>query len=143
MPSTAPLGMASVQVVVNNAKSNLAPVQIVSSSFGIFTAKGSGIGPGVLYNFVAQNNQPINSPTVTAKNGQVITLWGTGLGPLTSGADNVAPAAGDLPVQVQVFVGGQPAPIQYSGRSTCCAGVDQIFLRYRATRPPAAGCRPT
>lgn len=138
MPSTAPLGMASVQVVVNNAKSNLAPVQIVPSSFGIFTAKGTGIGPGVLYNFVAQNNQPINSPTVTAKNGQVITLWGTGLGPLTSGADNVAPTAGDLPVQVQVFVGGQPAAIQYSGRSTCCAGVDQIVFTVPSNAP--TGC---
>ena len=137
MPSKAPLGMASVQVVVNNAHSNMAPVQIVSSAFGTFTAKGTGIGPGVLYNFVAQNNQPINSPSVTAKPGQVITLWGTGLGPVTT-ADNVAPTAGNLPVQVQVFVGGQAATVQYSGRSTCCSGVDQIVFTVPSNAP--TGC---
>lgn len=136
MPSKAPLGMASVQVVVNNAHSNMAPVQIVSSAFGTFTAKGTGIGPGVLYNFVAQNNQPINSINVTAKPGQVITLWGTGLGPVA--ADNVAPTAGNLPVQVQVFVGGQPATVQYSGRSTCCSGVDQIVFTVPSNAP--SGC---
>src|ERR1035441_6530929 len=43
MPSKAPLGIASIQVVVNNARSNLAPVQILSSAVGIFTANGTGI----------------------------------------------------------------------------------------------------
>jgi uncharacterized protein (TIGR03437 family) len=137
MPSKAPLGMASLQVVVNNARSNMAPVQVVGSAFGTFTANGTGIGPGVLYNFVAQNNQPINSPTVTAKPGQVITLWGTGLGPV-AGADNVPPTAGNLPVQVQVFVGGQPAAVQYSGRSTCCSGVDQVVFTVPNSAP--SGC---
>ena len=134
MPSTAPLGVASVQVIANNARSNLAPIRIVSSAVGIFTANGTGIGPGVLWNFIAQNNQPVNSPTVTAKNGQVITLWATGLGPV-AGADNVAPTTGNLPVQVQVYVGGQPATIQYSGRSGCCAGVDQIVFTVPKNAP--------
>jgi uncharacterized protein (TIGR03437 family) len=137
MPSKAPLGMASLQVVVNNAHSNMAPVQVVGSAFGTFTANGTGIGPGVLYNFVAQNNQPINSPNVTAKPGQVITLWGTGLGPIAT-ADNVPPTAGNLPVQVQVFVGGQPATVQYSGRSTCCSGVDQVVFTVPSNAP--SGC---
>lgn len=133
MPSKAPLGMASVQVVVNNARSNLAPVQVGASAVGIFTANGTGIGPGVLFNFVAQNNQPVNSTSVTAKNGQIITLWGTGLGPVTGG-DNVPPTAGNLPVQVQVFVGGQPAAVQYSGRSTY-AGLDQIQFQVPNNAP--------
>jgi uncharacterized protein (TIGR03437 family) len=137
MPSKAPLGMVSLQVVVNNARSNMAPVQVVGSAFGTFTANGTGIGPGVLYNFVAQNNQPINSPNVTAKPGQVITLWGTGLGPIAT-ADNVPPTAGNLPVQVQVFVGGQPATVQYSGRSTCCSGVDQVVFTVPSNAP--SGC---
>ena len=137
MPSKAPLGVASLQVVVNNAHSNMAPIQITSSAVGIFTANGTGIGPGVLYNFVAQNNQPINSTSVTAKPGQVITLWATGLGPIST-ADNVAPTAGNLPVQVQVFVGGQAASVQYSGRSTCCSGVDQIVFTVPNNAP--TGC---
>jgi uncharacterized protein (TIGR03437 family) len=137
MPSKAPLGMASLQVVFNNLKSNLSPVQIASTAYGIFTANGTGFGPGSLYNFISQKDQPINSPTVTAKPGQIITLWGTGLGPIT-GADNVAPTAGNLPVQVQVFVGGQPATVQYSGRSSCCSGVDQIVFTVPNNAP--SGC---
>jgi uncharacterized protein (TIGR03437 family) len=137
MPSNAPLGAVSLQVVSGNVRSNMSPVRVTGSAFGIFTATGTGIGPGVLYNFVAQDNQPVNSPTITATKGQVITLWGTGLGPVT-GPDNVAPAAGNLPVQVEVFVGGQPATVQYSGRSTCCAGVDQIVFTVPANAPP--GC---
>jgi uncharacterized protein (TIGR03437 family) len=136
MPSKAPLGMVSVQVVVNNAHSNMSPVQVVSSAVGIFTANGTGMGPGSLYDFVAQNNQPINSTSGPAKNGQVITLWATGLGPVA--ADNVAPTAGNLAVQVQVFVGGQPATVQYSGRSSCCAGLDQIVFVVPNNAP--SGC---
>src|SRR5205085_4481865 len=105
MPSNAPLGAASVQVIAGNFRSNPQPVRIVNSAFGIFTALGTGIGPGVLQNFVAADNQPINSPTITAQNGQVITMWGTGLGPVTGG-DNVATKAGNLTVQTEVFVGG-------------------------------------
>jgi uncharacterized protein (TIGR03437 family) len=137
MPSNAPLGAVSLQVTSGNARSNMSPARVAASALGIFTATGTGIGPGILYNFVSQNNQPVNSPLVTAKNGQVITLWGTGLGPVATG-DNVAPKAGDLPVQVEVFVGGQPAAVQYSGRSTCCAGVDQVVFTVPANAP--AGC---
>jgi len=137
MPSKAPVGMASVQVTFNNLKSNMAPVQIAPSQVGIFTATGTGIGEGVLWNFISQKDQPVNSPTITAKSGQVITLWATGLGPV-SYADNIAPTAGNLPVQVQVFVGGQPATVQYSGRSSCCAGVDQIVFTVPNNAP--SGC---
>jgi uncharacterized protein (TIGR03437 family) len=136
MPSSAPLGMVSVQVTFNNAKSNMAPVQTVNSSVGIFAVR-AGMGPGILINFVSQSNQPINSPTTPATPGQVITLYGTGLGPVTF-ADNGPPIAGNLPVATEVFVGGKPASVQYNGRTPCCAGLDQIVF----TLPPDAptGC---
>jgi uncharacterized protein (TIGR03437 family) len=137
MPSNAPLGTASIQVVVNGSGGNLHPVRIASSDFGIFTARGIGIGPGILQNFIAADNQPINSPTITAQLGQAITLWGTGLGPVTGG-DNVAPKAGNLPVQTEVFVGGVSAPLLYSGRTPCCAGVDQIVFTVPSAAP--SGC---
>ena len=137
MPSNAPLGSAAIQVIVNNSRSNMVPVRIANNAFGIFTALGTGLGPGVLQNFIAQDNQPINSPTITAQNGQTITLWGTGLGPV-SGGDNVAPKAGNLPVKVEVFVGGVSAPVLYSGRTPCCAGTDQIVFTIPANAP--TGC---
>jgi uncharacterized protein (TIGR03437 family) len=137
MPSNAPLGSASVQVVANNSRGNMSPVRIVNSDFGIFTALGTGLGPGILQNYVSASNQPINSPTVTAKNGQAITLWGTGLGPVTGG-DNVAPPAGNLPIKVEVFVGGVSAPVLYSGRTPCCAGTDQVVFTIPSNAP--TGC---
>ncbi len=135
MPSNAPLGAASIQVVVGGFKSNFAPIQIVTSVFGIYTALGTGIGPGIIQNYITATNQPINSPTIVAQNGQTVTLWGTGLGPIQA-ADNTAPPVGNLPnVKVEVFVGGVPAQVLYSGRTPCCSGTDQIVFTVPASAP--------
>jgi uncharacterized protein (TIGR03437 family) len=137
MPSNAPLGMASVIVKSSNSASTPVPVRVTDSNFGIFTANGAGAGPGILQNFVSAETQPVNSLQQAAKPGQVLTLWGTGLGAATF-PDNVAPTAGDLPVQTEVFVGGKSATILYHGRSPCCAGVDQIALQLAPNTP--LGC---
>lgn len=125
MPSNAPTGLASLRVTVNSARSNAVPVRIATSAVGIFAANSAGSGPGILQNFVGPGVQPINQPTVPAIPGQTITLWGTGLGPVR-GADNVAPPGGDLGIKTEVFVGGKPALVTYSGRATCCSGTDQV-----------------
>src|SRR5258706_7956534 len=130
MPSNVALGMASVQVTFNNAKSNMGPVRIVNSSLGIFAVR-AGMGPGIFFNFVSQSQQPLNAPAVTAAPGQVVTLYGTGLGPVNF-ADNVAPTAGNLSIQTDVFVGGKSASVQYNGRTPCCSAVDQVVF----TVPP-------
>jgi len=137
MPSNAPLGAASLRVTYNNANSNFLPVRITNTAFGIFTALGTGLGPGILQNYVSAANQPINAPKITATPGQTITLWGTGLGPV-SYPDTSQPKPGNLPVQVQVFVGGIPATVAYSGRSPCCSGTDQIVFQVPANAPQ--GC---
>jgi uncharacterized protein (TIGR03437 family) len=136
MPSNAPLGAVSIRVTYNNFKSNPMTAVISASAFGIFAARGIGFGPGILQNFVSQSVQPINSPTIAAKPGQVMTLWGTGLGAVAS--DVVAPVPGSLPTAVEVFVGGVSAPIAYSGRTPCCAGIDQIVFTVPANAP--LGC---
>ena len=87
-----------------DAARNAVPVQVVSSSFGIFTANSAGDGPGILQNFVDASTLPINSLQTSAKAGTTIILWGTGLGPV-SFPDNVLPVPGNLPIQTEVFVG--------------------------------------
>lgn len=136
MPSNAPLGQVSIRVTYNGVVSNPGVATVAQSSFGIFAVNSGGFGPGVLQNFLTQTNQPINSLTATAASGQVITLWGTGLGPVA--ADNVAPTSGNLPTQVEIFVGGQLASSLYSGRSPCCSGVDQIVFKVPTNAP--TGC---
>lgn len=137
MPSNAPLGTAALRVSVNGSKSNAVPVQVTTSAFGIIAANSAGNGPGVLQNFIAADNMPVNEPTIAAQPGQTIILWGTGLGPV-AGGDNVPPPVGNLSVKTEVFVGGQPATIAYSGRAPGFAGTDQINFVVPANAP--TGC---
>jgi len=138
LPSNAPLGPASLRVLYNNIPSNPMTVVVAANAFGIFTATGTGLGPGVLFNYVSASSQPINSATTTAQPGQIMTLYGTGLGAAPGGIDNMAPSSGNLPVQVEVFVGGISAKVTYSGRSSCCAGLDQIVFTIPSSAP--SGC---
>ncbi len=137
LPSTTPIGQVFVSVSYNGRTSAAQPIKVVRSSFGIFTRDSSGVGTAIAQNFVSSTEQPLNSPSVTAKPGQTMILWGTGLGPI-AGLDNAAPSPVDLSEPVEVTLGGRPAPIDYRGRSGCCAGVDQINFRVPADAP--AGC---
>ena len=138
MPSTAAVGQAIVTLSYNNQTSNPAIVNVVAASPGIFSILSSGFGPGIVQNFVSQTNQPINTTQVTAQPGQTVILWGTGLGAVPYG-DNVAPTPANLPTKVDVFVGNQPVTnLRYSGRSPCCAGLDQIVFDVPQNAP--TGC---
>lgn len=137
MPSNAPLGQLSLRVSFNNQSSNPSTVTVVNSSFGIFSLSEAGFGPGVFFNFVSNTNRPLNSLQVTASPGQVVTMYGTGLGP-ANGPDNLQPTPGNLSTPVGVTVGGQPAKVLYSGRSPCCSGLDQIDFQVPANA--SLGC---
>ena len=127
IPSNTPIGAGQLTVSFGGQTSTNFPVNIVRSSFGIFTSNQGGSGPGIAQNFNSQTDQPINSILASARPGQTITLWGTGLGPIT-GDDAAGPAAGDQNVPVEVLVGGRPAVVRYRGRSGCCAAIDQIVF---------------
>ena len=137
MPSNTPLGLVSVQVIYNGIKSNPSPVRVVANSLGLFTSTGTGIGPGSVQNVVG-NLAPLNSPLTPAQPGQYVILWGTGLGPIAQ-PDTSPPPTGNLPSQVEIFVGGQVVSnITYSGRTPCCSGVDEIVFQLPANAP--LGC---
>lgn len=136
VPSNALLGDADMIISYNGRASQPVPVKAVRNNFGIFSA-GGGRGPGIIQNFNAPTDQPLNTRTAAAKPGQVITLWGTGGGPI-SGPDNVAPPVGDLPYSFEVQIGGKRARLLYNGRAPCCSGVDQIVAEIPADVP--LGC---
>ena len=140
MPSDAPLGWVSLRVTYNKALSNASPVFVVRDSPGFYTATGTGMGPGAIHNIAADGTKPTNSNQASAKPGQTLEAFLTGLGPIAS-PDNSAPPAGTLPTQVELWVGGVPVPpasIIYSGRSPCCSGLDQIDFVVPASAP--RGC---
>lgn len=135
LPSNAPLGRLSLRVTYNDQTGNNAYFESSAVSLGLYSIY-AGAGPGIFQNYIGPSDQPINSLISTARPGQVVTLWGTGLGAVAS--DTTSPAAGDLPTPVEVFVGSQPARKLYSGRSPCCAGSDQIVFEIPPDSPQ--GC---
>ena len=137
MPSNAPLGKVSVSVTANGTKGPPSPATVVNASFGAFALNSGGFGPAVMQNVVSATARPVNLPNVAATPNLYVTLYGTGLGPVTF-PDNGPPTAVTLPTKTEVFVGGQTATIVYSGRSPCCAGLDEIDFQVPQNAP--LGC---
>jgi uncharacterized protein (TIGR03437 family) len=137
MPSTVTMGLATLRLSYQSVKSNAITIQIDNSAPGIFAVSSGGYGPGIVMNYVSASNQPVNSLESPAAPGQVVTIWGTGLGPVTF-PDNVAPTPGNVATPVTLTIGGQPATVAYSGRSPCCSGIDQIVATVPKNAP--LGC---
>ncbi|HXM41652.1 MAG TPA: IPT/TIG domain-containing protein, partial [Bryobacteraceae bacterium] len=95
VPANAPLGPASLTVVVNGRSSPPYPVKVVPAQFGIYATNGKGWGPGLIRN-VADAKRSLNTVFNAASLGQTLALSGTGLG------DAKTPV---------VFVGGRPARV--------------------------------
>jgi uncharacterized protein (TIGR03437 family) len=136
MPSSVTAGVATLRLTYKGNISNAIAIQIANSAPGVF-AVANGAGPGIIQNYVASGNQPANSLVTPAAPGQAVTIWATGLGPVTF-PDNVAPTAGNVAAPVTVTIGGQPANVLYSGRSPCCAGIDQVNINVPNNAP--LGC---
>jgi uncharacterized protein (TIGR03437 family) len=123
LPSNTPVGLVNITVSYNgpdpNESFSTTQATVVSNSPGVYTPTASGLGAGSLtdqnYNLLTFKN--------SAKPGDVVTAWGTGLGPIST-PDNVSPPVLNFQ-NVQVWVGGQSAKVIYAGRG-CCAGEDQI-----------------
>lgn len=128
LPSNCPLGDGTVTVTYKGQTSAAVPIRVVRNDFGIFTQNQQGSGPAVINNVNSETDRPLNTVRAPARSGQVLILWGTGLGPIAA-PDGGAPPTGDLSVDLEVWVGGKQATVLYRGRSGCCAGVDQISFK--------------
>jgi uncharacterized protein (TIGR03437 family) len=132
VPSTVPVGTATFTVTYNGQTSAGQAVTVAKQSFGLFTKNQGGSGPAVVQNVQSDGSVVVNGLSTSAKENQVLTLYGTGLGPI-SGADNVAPGAVNLSSNVKVTIGGQTLTPQYAGRSPQYAGLDQINVQLPAS----------
>jgi len=90
-------------------------------------------------NYNSPADQPVNALTEAASPGQVMILWGTGLGPVDFD-DAMTPQARSLDINVEVLVGGKSANVLYKGRSPQFPGIDQINFQLPATWPRDATC---
>jgi uncharacterized protein (TIGR03437 family) len=131
IPSNAPQGSDALTVSYNGTSSAI-QVPIVASNFGI-------VQYGINQAVVTFPSYAVVTPTNTAKAGDTLVLWGTGLGALPAGqSDAAAAAGGTIQAPIQVFVGGVLASIAYQGRTPGAAGLDQINFVVPAGVP--TGC---
>jgi uncharacterized protein (TIGR03437 family) len=130
LPSNTPVGNGTLQVKkASGVTSAAVPIRVVANSFGVFSRSQTGTGPMIVQNFVSQKSTPTNSLLESAQTGQTEIIWGTGLGAVDPNAEIAGPVPGNLPLDVQVYVGGKQVPVTYKGRSGCCAGIDQIVFK--------------
>src|SRR5205823_2712689 len=121
LPSSTPTGNGTLTVTYNGQTSASATIHVVKSTFGLFTLNQGGTGPAVLTN----GSYQVNTLFESARGGDTMILWGTGLGPVT-GNETQPPAPLNMTnLNVKVYVGGKLAQVMYQGRAPCCSGLDQ------------------
>ncbi len=121
LPSTTPVGSGTITVTYNNQPTPATPIQVTASAFGLATLNGAGSG-GVI---ATDLNYHLITPTASAAPGQIIVLWGSGLGADTKNNDRTYPNQQDNLNNATVYIGGVSAKVAYAGRSQF-PGVDQI-----------------
>ncbi len=133
-PTTLPTsGVVDLQIVSRSTSRiyGLTEVSLAAVSPALFTLSGSGIGQ------LAALNSPDNSVNTASKalvRGQVITLFGTGEGPVSNGPPDGLPATGPTPTadRPRIVIGGidvDDSNVLYSGLAPGLAGVWQINVR--------------
>ena len=139
LPSATALGQASIKVTYGGQTSAPQTFNVVARSVGLFSLNVAGSGPGVVVDYHGSGYSYSNLGN-SAYPGDVVVLWGTGLGALPSGDETQPPPQTNLGAVAEVWVGGQQVPtanIQYEGRSTF-AGEDQVNFQLPADVP--VGC---
>jgi uncharacterized protein (TIGR03437 family) len=142
MPSNTPTGNGNLILTYNTLRV-ASSVTVMAANFGISNIaiasdNNTGLRSQAAVTFA--DGKPI-TPTNTAKPGDTLVIWGTGLGATpNNGGDTDAPPAGNIGATPKIFVGGVQSPsVGYWGRSPgTIPGLDQINF----TVPPDAplGC---
>ena len=144
VPSSTPLGPATVTVTYNGRTTAPLPITIVSTSPGLDTRNGAGSGPThkaqnaspdtVLNLDTAANpTLPFNALNQPAQPGQRMIIRGTGLG--AAAYDETQAQTQELTVPVDVFVGNKLATVITELR---LVGVDFLLIQLPNDAPQ--GC---
>jgi uncharacterized protein (TIGR03437 family) len=137
LPSNTPTGAGSFTVTFSGQTSAAVGHGITASNVGILTLDSSGQGPAIItypdYGLVsaakAANCGGPNTACGAANPGDTLTLWGTGLGPVSGDDASGAGLGQNMPsIPLTVWLGGVQAPVSYQGRSGCCVGLDQVVF---------------
>lgn len=132
LPSGTPTGTASITVSYNNQTSNSFQFQVVPYALGINTYFGNGSG---LLLALPNGSASLINYTNSAKPGEIIVFYGSGLGADTADSDTTftsSPHAVSTPLQI--YFGGVAGKVLYSG-SSGYPGYDQIDVQIPEDAP--------
>lgn len=131
--ATAGAGRIRLKATVAGTNSNEIAVRATPASPGFFSMTGDGLGTVV---GIHADGSLITADSPAAP-GEVVTLYASGLGALTTSVAEYAAAAGAnvTSVPVQVDVAGVQAEVRYAGAAPNFPGVYQINI----VIPPSAG----
>jgi uncharacterized protein (TIGR03437 family) len=120
LPVEVPPGAARITLAINGEVFPSTPVTLAVSAPALFSVNQFSGGAGAL----AQNLDSLGAPSLNrltnpALAGEYVTLWGTGLGNLTTG-------------DVTVELAGEPIPAYFAGHSPGLPGMDQVNFRIPA-----------
>jgi uncharacterized protein (TIGR03437 family) len=127
LPSSIPPGDGSFEITFNGQTTPPFPFRVLKTVLGIFAPNRQGYGPASAQNAFPGDIVEENSLITPVAPGQIVELWGTGLGPV-QGNEFAVPLPGNIDVPVEIFAGGQKLQPIYAGRSGCCVGTDQIHF---------------
>jgi len=139
VPWNVPSGNQPVLVKTSAGSSSSVNVTVTNTAPGIFSLASNGSGQGVIQNFVAQDNTPLNGLSNAASSGGIIIIYATGLGPVTNSPASGEPGSAQTTVNhVAVTVGGKNAVVDFAGLSPGFVGLYQINARVPPETPE--GC---
>ena len=134
LPSNTPTGNATITVTYKGAASNAYSFQVVPAALGLDTYYGTGTG---LVTATSPSSATLYNYTNSAKPGDTIVLWGSGLGS-TGDSDTVFTNSPHAAItSLQVYFGGVAGKVIYAG-SSGYPGLDQIDVTIPDNSP--TGC---
>jgi uncharacterized protein (TIGR03437 family) len=135
LPSATPVGTGTLTVTTGAGTSQPAPITVAQGAFGILTLNQAGTGAA--WAFDANNGYATVGYASAANPGDVVVIYGSGLGPVT-GDETKTQTQTDLSNQpIEVDIGGVAGTVAYHGR-TVFPGLDQV--NFTLPSGVATGC---
>ncbi len=137
VPNNAPTsGSADLQVLRTDNGQTLGDTTVLMTTVapGIFTFSGTGKGQAAAVNPDGTNNGPSNA----ISRGQVLVVYGTGLGNIAGAPNDGSAVASATPTTntTTAAINGIDCPVQYSGLAPELVGVWQVNLLVSQSVPP-------
>jgi uncharacterized protein (TIGR03437 family) len=128
VPAAAPAGLQSIQVKTGSATFD-GTIRLLSAAPGLFTQDAATPPKGAVLN---QNNS-LNSSTNVALRGDIVQIYGSGPGvfnnPIVDGGAASSTTLNGTKSTPQVFIGGVPAEVQFSGLAPNFAALWQLNVK--------------